>query len=246
MIPALIPARGGSKGIPGKNIALVQGYPLLSYSIVACQECPEISEIYVSSDCPEILTTALLYGCNTIHRPSDLAQDRSTDYDVLKHFFAVHPRHDMVAYMRPTTPLRTPLTIARAIEKIEKWDEDITGLRSMHEAAEGPYKMMKMGKDGLCEGFFPDFQGERDYTNLPRQTFPTSYLPNGYIDIALRYIVEELGTDFGLRALPFVTDPVIEIDTHHQMMMLQCYLKLYGDRTLDILRAKYSLPVEES
>mgnify|MGYP003626483439 FL=1 len=238
MIPALIPARGGSKGVPGKNITLVNHYPLLCYTITACQECPEIGEVYVSSDYPDIQTIARSCGAQVIDRPSYLSQDTSTDYDVIRHFFDDYHQYKKVAYMRPTTPLRDSLTISQAVNKAESLDHEFTGLRSMHEASDGPYKMFKIGSSGLCEGFFPDFNGETDYTNLPRQTFPQAYIPNGYIDIALRSTAEQ-DADFGTRVLPWITEPVIEIDTSHELDLLKCYLELYGHTTLDSLRHKY-------
>ena len=245
-IPALIPARGGSKGVPHKNIIRVHSYPLLAYTIVACKESSQIGSVFVSTDCEKISEVAREYDARILKRPSELAQDNSTDYAVISHFFKCFPGYDKVAYMRPTTPLRDPGVLDAAIQKLDKSKTDYSGLRSMHLAPEGPYKMLQVDETGLCKGFFEDFQGEKDYTNLPRQTFPRAYIPNGYIDIALRATAEELGTDFGPSILPHITSPTIEIDTSYELDLLRCFISMYGDYNLDTLVNRYPPSVEKS
>ena len=104
-ITALIPARGGSKGVPRKNIKLLGGTPLISYSIKACMESNYIDRIIVSTEDEEIAYVAKKLGAEVpFMRPDNLAQDKSTDYEVLQHFFT-QVKVGEVALVRPTTPL---------------------------------------------------------------------------------------------------------------------------------------------
>ena len=219
-ITALIPARGGSKGVPKKNIKILGKHPLLSYSIAACKLSKKIDRIIVSTDDKTIAEIAKSYGAEVPElRPSHLANDTSTDWDVINYFFE-NNNHEEVVYLRPTTPLRDPLLIDQYIEIYASNKSDASGFRSMHALPEPPYKMF-MIEDGCCKGFFNDYEGIEDYTNLPRQTFPKAYQPNGYIDIAKRTTVNSGNTAFGTKLFPFITPVVTEIDTIEEFEILQ-------------------------
>ena len=87
-ITALIPARGGSKGVPRKNIKLLNGHPLIAYSIIACRLSKNIGRIIVSTEDKEIASISINHGAEVpFMRPPDLSRDESTDQDVLEHFF---------------------------------------------------------------------------------------------------------------------------------------------------------------
>ena len=115
-VPALIPARGGSKGVPRKNVKLIGGHPLIAYSIAACKMSNKISDVYVSTDDREIASVALKYGAKVpFLRPLQYASDTSGDWEVINHFFEnIDAKY--VAYMRPTTPLREPKKIDIALD----------------------------------------------------------------------------------------------------------------------------------
>lgn len=219
-IAALIPARGGSKGVPHKNIKVVGGNPLIAYSIVACKMSNNIDEIYVSTDDFGIAKIAERYGALVpFIRPERYATDSSSDQDVIKHFFEMVDV-DYVAYMRPTTPMRNHKKIDEYIEYFNLNKDKMSGMRSIQELAEPPYKMIKI-EEGYCAGFFKDFEGIKDYTNLPRQTFPKAYLPNGYIDIAKREVVMKSSSAFGMKIMPVITPPIVEIDTEEDIRRLK-------------------------
>ena len=223
-LTALIPARGGSKGVPRKNVKSLGDHPLLSYSIAVCKLSKNIDKIFVSTDDEIIAHTAETYGAIVPGmRPAHLASDTSTDWDVINHFFE-NNSGDEVVYLRPTTPLRSHLLLDICIKAYANNKDNATGFRSMHELPESPHKML-MIEDGYCKGFFKDFNGIKDYTNLPRQTFPKGYQPNGYIDIVKRSTVEEGKTAFGTKIFPFVTPPVTEIDTMEEFEYLQYKIK---------------------
>ena len=218
---ALIPAREGSKGVPGKNIKNLDGFPLIAYTINACKSSDIIDRVIVSTDNENIAAVAREYGAEVpFLRPKELAQDKSTDHDVINHFFEQFDVN-CVAYMRPTTPVREPKSISEAIDFFWKNKSRMSGLRSMHELPEPPYKMFKIEEDGFCKGFFDHYNGIIDYTNLPRQTFPKAYQPNGYIDIAKRETVEAKKTAFGMGVMPYITEYVTEVDTEHEFKLLE-------------------------
>ena len=223
---ALIPARAGSKGVPNKNIKLLNGVPLIGYTIEACKRSERITRIMVSTDCKKIAEIARQCGAEIpFIRPAKYAQDDSTDHQVIKHFID-ETGVDEVAYMRPTTPIRLPEIIDRGIELFFENKESMSGLRSMHELPEPPHKMFKLGVDGFCKGFFEHYNGIKDYTNLPRQTFPIAYQPNGYIDIAKKQTLLSCGTAFGTRIMPLITENVIEIDSHYEYQLLEYQMKI--------------------
>ena len=214
-----------------KNIKELCGYPLVAYSIIACRLTNKIDRVIVSTDDEEIATIAKKYGAEVpFIRPSEHASDSATDWDVLKHYFD-EIGGDEVAYIRPTTPLRDPATLDLYLEIYHKCQKNnATGIRSMHKLPESPYKLLKIGKSGHCEGFFKSFKGIKDYTNLPRQAFPAAYQPNGYIDVVKKKTILE-GSAFGDQVLPIITDFVIEVDTQEQLDLLQ-YKLSYNSHVL--------------
>ena len=233
-ISALIPARGGSKGVPKKNIRDLLAFPLISYSIAACRACKNIDKVYVSTDSEDIAKIAIEYGAEVpFIRPSEYAQDHSTDFDVINHFFS-EANINQIAYMRPTTPLRSPESLEEYISFFFTNIDKMSGLRSMHEMPEPPYKVFKI-EDGYCKGFFKHFKGIKDYTNLPRQTFPKAYQPNGYIDIAKRETINLGGSAFGQKIMPVITEHVTEVDMEYEFDILNHQLKTSGHTLLNIL-----------
>ena len=228
-IAALIPARGGSKGVPRKNIHNLAGYPLLAYSIMACKKCSGIGHIVVSTDDKEIAMVAEQFGAEVpFLRPKEFAQDSSTDLQVIKHFYSTEGAQDL-ALVRPTTPLREPEIMDTFIQIYFENRDTITGLRSAHALPESPYKFFKI-VDDLFVGFFDDFNGIKDYTNLPRQIFPKAYHPNGYIDILKKETVLQ-GSDFGSKILPAITEFMIEVDDKHHFGMLESQITM-GKNTI--------------
>ena len=231
---AIIPARGGSKGVPRKNIKNLMGHPLIAYSILACRATPGIDRVIVSTDDEEIATVSLEYGAEVpFLRPAEYAQDNSTDNQVLKHYFDVIGG-EYVAFVRPTAPLRDPEIISDCLRFFYKIKDRCSSIRSMHELAEPPYKMYKLDDAGYCIGLFEDFEGERDYINLPRQVFPKTYHPNGYIDIVKNQQIQTLNT-YGNKVVPYITEYCTEIDTPYQFELLEFELARSPNPVLEAL-----------
>lgn len=225
---ALIPARGGSKGVPRKNIAPLQGHPLIAYSIVASQRCPGIHRTLVSTDCPEIAEIAKAYGADVpFLRPAELAVDSSPDRDFIDHaliWLEAHEnyRPDFIVHLRPTTPLRDPTVLERAIDQM-KSSSDASSLRSAHAAPETPLKWFLRTPGGFFQPLLPTMTLED--TNRPRQSFPTVYIPNGYVDILRVSFLKKGISLHGEQMAGFITPFVTEVDTREDFQYLEFELE---------------------
>lgn len=117
MITAVIPARGGSKGIPRKNLRTIHGKPLLTWSIQAALQSEQIDRVVVSSEDQEILDLAKKEGSETLIRPPELASDEATTISVLKHVIEQRPEITILVLLQPTSPLRHNRLVDRCIRK---------------------------------------------------------------------------------------------------------------------------------
>ena len=213
MISALIPARSGSKRVEDKNICELAGLPLMVHSIHTAQQCPSISEVFVTTDSLEYMEIASSRGCDVIRRPPELARDDSLDIDYVIHALQhMDIQTRLIAILRPTTPIRTVRLIERAIKEFRILIDEPnapTSLRSVHEMSESAYKCYIMTGALLTPiGTIP---------NAPNQFQIKTYRPNGYIDIVRREHIEQTGDLYGPRIYGFETPPAIEIDTEHDL-----------------------------
>lgn len=147
---AIIPARGGSKGLPGKNIKELCGKPLIAWSIEAGLGCQYIDELMVTTDSEEIARIARLYGASVpFLRPAELASDTATSFDAIKHtidFYEsdLHKQFDYVILLEPTSPLREKGDIDRMIEKIISMEDQFDAIVSLGEVHEHPSIMKRI------------------------------------------------------------------------------------------------------
>jgi N-acylneuraminate cytidylyltransferase len=217
MINAIIPARGGSKGIPKKSISPLGTHPLIAYSITAAKLCDTIDRVIVSTDDEEIAKIATAYGAEVpFMRPKKYATDSSSDFGFLKHFFENISCSD-VALLRPTTPFRNPVLMREVIATYVRNKNEITGLRTAEKMNQPAHKQLRINNN-YFEQLFDDFNGIKDYSNLPRQNFPDTYSPNGYIDIVKNDTIDS-GSVFGNKIYAFVTDKMIDIDNDYDLKM---------------------------
>lgn len=228
---ALILARGGSKGVPRKNIRVIEGKPLLGWLIDFAKKTKHIETIYVSTEDKEIKTISEQYGAKIIDRPIELAGDKSLDVDAFKHFVQSTGLTKPLVHLRATTPIVNPEILDKAIELFFSHEKECTSLRSAQPFAESVYKFFKLGQEGLYwEGFFPKLaEVDSEYFNKPRQCYPQNYLPNGYIDIVKPEWFMNNPTFHGNKILSFVTDSIIEIDTEEDLLRLTEKLKQSKD-----------------
>ena len=221
---SIIPARGGSKGVPKKNILPLNEKPLIAYSIKASLNSNIITRTIVSTDSKEIAAIAKDYGAEVpFLRPNNISDDRSTDYEFFKHaieWFETEEGKspDYFVHLRPTTPLRDPKVIDSAIELILSSD-NVTSLRSVHEMSESAYKCLEIENGFLKTMGAGSFS--LDEANDPRQGFPTTYIANGYIDIIKTSFVKEKKLIHGKKVIPFLTSFSYEVDTIDDFSLLE-------------------------
>jgi CMP-N-acetylneuraminic acid synthetase len=240
-VVALIPARGGSKGVPGKNIRKLADIPLIGWSIIAARHA-KFDRVVVSTDSAETADLSRTLGAEVpFLRPAALARDASPDRDYVMHALGVfrdegrEPSH--IAIIRPTTPVRAPDVLDAAIDVITRSTE-ATGLRSVHQLPEPPQKMMGI-ENGWLTGLFPD-DPRPEYYNLPRQTFPPAYQPNGYVDIVTRdWLRASTSGIFGPRVLGFVTEPVVEVDLPEAFDLIEFQIARRRPALLDLPRPSF-------
>ena len=148
MILAVIPARGGSKGIPGKNIKDLYGQPLISYTIQAALDCKKIDRVVVSTDSEEIAGVAKKYGADVpFLRPAALAMDTSKTIDaVIDVLERLQETYEYVVLLQPTSPLRTAEDIEKAIDKAIASGKDVASISLVKEH---PVLMREIGADGV-------------------------------------------------------------------------------------------------
>lgn len=243
-IIAIIPARSGSKGVSGKNIRLLGGYPLIAYAIAVSKLSKSIERTIVSTDSEEIAEIARKYGAEVpFLRPASISQDNSTDLELFQHAIAWFEDNEggvpnFVVHLRPTTPLREPVEIERAINLIIE-HPDSTALRSAHELAESPHKVFQLDSKGVLRGFFPD-DPRPEYYNLPRQCFPKAYYPNGYIDILKPEIVKRNNVLHGNMMLGFITALTTEVDRIEDLEYIQYQLEKSGNTVYKYLLEHFS------
>lgn len=240
MIIATIPARAGSKSVPKKNLKLVNGYPLIAYSIAAAKLSQQIDKIIVSTDCEEIASVSRNFGAEVpFLRPAEFAQDNSPDNDHIIH--AINWLENdgcfptLFVHLRPTTPLRDPDVVDEAIVKFKN-ETKATSLRSAHECSESPFKWFLLKDDGFFTGINTD---DMELVNMPRQMFPKVYIPNGYVDIMSVEYVKTTSKLHAGKVLSFVTEPCIEIDTEHDFDQLTYELTRNNSVILDYLESEY-------
>jgi len=212
-IVAAIPARGGSKRIPNKNIKLLGNYPLLSYSIFTARGSYFIDKTIVSTDSPEIAKVAYESDSEIIMRPKELSEDNSTDLGWVLHFLGefkeregYYPKN--IAFLRPTSPFRL-ISIVDSI--IQAFDSKNTSLRSLEPISEAVEKHFKLSEEGLLKSICKCIKLED--TNNPNQVFSTSYKANGYCDILKSEYILDTKSLYGNKIQGYITENTIELDT---------------------------------
>lgn len=236
---ALVPARSGSKGVPNKNLAELGGFPLVAWSVRAGLEARSIDRVIVTTDSDEIAAVGRAFGAEApFLRPAELATDESLDIDYVRHALDWLAENEgtspeLVLQLRPTTPLREPGRIDEAVAAIRARAE-ATGLRSVHQLAEPPQKMLGI-EDGYLAGLFPHYE-RPEYFNLPRQAFPPAYWPNGYVDVIRPRTLNDEGALYGSRVLAFITANPVEVDGPEELEYLRIKLERGGHPLLELLR----------
>lgn len=247
-ILALIPARGGSKSIPRKNIRPFGGHPLIAYSIAAGLQAQAITRVIVSTDDEEIATIARQYGAEILFlRPAEFAQDTTADLPVFEHALGwlaenENYRPEIVVQLRPTSPIRPRDCVDNAIRLLLEHPE-ADSVRGVVPSGQNPYKMWRLNPDG-CMTPLLTVTGLPESYNAPRQALPPTYWQTGHIDVIRVATIFEKKSLSGDAILPLIIDPkyTIDIDTLNDWAQAE-WLIAQGDLPMVIPgRSKRPLP----
>ncbi len=215
-ILAIIPARGGSKGIPRKNILSFAGQPLIAWSIAAAKQSHLVTRIIVSTDDEEIAVVARRLGAEVpFLRPSELAQDLSVDLPLFEHALSWLKEHegyqpDILIQLRPTSPIRPMKMVDGAVQMLLDYPE-AHSVRGVIPSGQNPYKMWTIGQDNRLNQLLtvPDVP---EPFNAPRQQLPQTYWQTGHIDVIRTSTVLDLKSLSGQVILPYMVDPAFAVD----------------------------------
>ncbi len=219
-ILALIPARGGSKGIPRKNIRDFAGYPLIAWSIAAGLQAETVTRVIVSTDDEEIASVAREFGAETpFLRPTELAQDDTTDLPVFEQALAwlrenEGYRPDLVVQLRPTSPIRPRGMVDEAV-RILFSHTDADCVRGVVPAGQNPHKMWRFKGDDKPIKPLLEVEGIPEPYNAPRQSLPPVYWQTGHVDAIRQFTIINKHSLTGDVIYPLVIDPryTVDIDT---------------------------------
>lgn len=219
-ILAIIPARGGSKGLPRKNVLDLDGKPMIAWSIQAAADSDFIDHCIVSTDDAEIASVAQEYGCDVpFIRPDEHARDESTTLDVALHALDELPGYDLVVILQPTSPLRTSYDIDQTIEAIVA--RQAPSAVSVYEPAKSPYWSYRTDDKGRLVSLL-----DKELASKRRQELPSTYVLNGAVYVAR--------VDWLRENLRFVTDETVahvmpaerslDVDTAFDLKLVAFYL----------------------
>lgn len=218
---ALIPARGGSKGVKRKNLRVVLGKPLLAHTIQAARDAGRVDRIYVSSDDAEILGLARGMGVDVVCRAAEAATDQATANDVVMDFFRHLPEvlvaaNPYLVFLQPTSPLRTGAHIDAAFDGMSSTDSDMC--LSVTELKKTPFKSFTLTSEGRLKSLF-----DEALTNANRQSLPSVYYPNGaiYIFPFAEFLARRAFPSNG--GVPYIMSEreSVDIDTEEDLAMVE-------------------------
>ncbi len=207
---ALVPARGGSKGVPRKNLRIVRGRPLVAHSIQAALDSGFVDQVVLTSDDPNILAVGRSMGADLHTRSASAASDQATANDVIRDFLAcvdeeTQAANPFLVFLQPTSPMRTGRDVDACFELLHARQADTC--ISVMEMLKTPFKSFTLDDAGKLQSLF-----EERVTNANRQALPKAYYPNGAIYIfPLRSFLDNGGFPSN-GAIPYVMSPADSID----------------------------------
>lgn len=225
---AIIPARGGSKAIPRKNLVDFFGKPLLAWTIENCLRAKQIQSVYVTSDSEEILDVAKKFGATPIKRPEDISGDRASSESALLHAISVmSEKPHAIVFPQVTSPLRKPDDISDAIDLFQKEKYDSLFSAAVLE----DFLIWEKNKEGELKSFNYDFRNRGR-----RQDRVPQYVENGSFYIFKTEILEKSENRLGGKIGMFLMElwQSFEIDEPHDLPMMsnlfetQVFKKFYS------------------
>jgi CMP-N,N'-diacetyllegionaminic acid synthase len=227
-VVAIIPARGGSKGIPGKNLKPVCGVPLLAWSIMQAKAAASVDSVWVSSDSDDILAVARAYGAHGLRRPDALSGDTASSESAWQHALQEIEESgvvvDFVVGMQATSPIRSADDLNQALEKVR--NENLDSLLTVTEVED--YFNWRLGPNGP-ESINYDYRSRKR-----RQLIEKRYLENGSFYIFRPSILKDFGNRLGGAIGMHVMErhKMFQIDNLEDIRLCEAILRGYG---LDVL-----------
>lgn len=229
---AIIPARGGSKGVPRKNLYPLLGKPLIAWTILSALRAARLDRIIVSTDDAEIAEVAKRYGAEVpFLRPAEIAADDTPDLPVFQHALRVLREAegyfpDAIVHLRPTQPLRTAGDIDEAVALWARSGADC--VKSVRPVSEHPFKMYRLDDDRLRPYLDTDERRRRG-PDVPRQSLERLYLAAGVVDV-IGWATIEAGSTEGRTVVPYITDPAryVNLDALQDFAIAEALMRSLG------------------
>jgi len=212
---AVISARGGSKGVPGKNLRPIGGRPLIAWTIEAAQRSRYVDRLIVSSDDAEILATARRWGCEApFVRPAELAQDDTPGVLPVLHALSELPGYGYVVALQPTSPLRSPEDLDACLERCH--GQEANACVTVTVAEKSPYWMMVPESGHRVKPLL-------GWDTSRRQDLPTVYVLNGAVYVARTEWLTESRTFLTDETLvyPMPRERSLDIDTELDLLLAE-------------------------
>lgn len=239
---AVVLARGGSQGIPRKNLQTLAGHPLVAWSIASARAARSVTRVIASTDDEEIAEVCRRYGAEVpFMRPPAIAAADTPDLPVFQHALAWLDEHEryrpeIVVQLRPTSPLRPRGLIDRAVSTLRA-DDQTDSVRGVTPAGQNPFKMWRPDASGHLS---PLMQGEfAEPYNMPRQQLPPVFWQTGHIDAIWSRTIREQSSLTGRRVRPVTIEPkyCVDIDTPRDLLLASWVLSR-GDVDVDRPRGR--------
>jgi N-acylneuraminate cytidylyltransferase len=227
-ILAIIPARGGSKRVPKKNIKNLYGKPLIYYSINSAIQSQYIDKIIVSTEDEEIKDISIQFGAEIVERPNDLAEDESSTIEVVFHVLdklkEVSYEPTLIILIQPTSPLRDNKDIDNAIELFLKSKCDT--LMSVCEPKHPPYWCFTL-ENGLLKPIF-----DRKYLSMRSQDLKKAYQPNGAIFIARPKTIYQNKLFYSENTIPYMMplEKSVDIDDEFDFLIAELLMEKFKNK----------------
>ena len=236
-VAAIIPARGGSKSLPRKNLRPLAGFPLLAWTIAAARAAALVNAVLVSTDDEEVADVARAFGAEVpFLRPAELARDDTPDLPVFEHALRWLGGErgwtpELVVQLRPTSPFRRVGMVDEAVALLRA-HAGADSLRAVTSPSQTPYKMWRL-EGRTLQPLLGTF--EEELFNAPRQRLPGVYWQTGHIDVVRPETIHGQRSMTGRHVVPFVVDPryAIDIDTLEQLELAEWLL---GRDTVTVVR----------
>lgn len=239
-VVAIIPARGGSKGIPRKNVLPFGEHPLIAFVITAALEAETIDRTIVTTDNDEIAEVANQWGAEVpFMRPSGIAEDDTPDLPVFQHAVRWLLEHEgyepeVVAQLRPTSPTLPMGFIDRGVRRLRE-HPDADSLRAVIPSQECPYKTWHIDRETRRLRPLLELPGVAEPYNAPRQSLPPTYWQTGHLDVIRTRTIMEKDSMSGSVMLPLELEPefAVDLDTRKDWLRAERAWNLLAGRVVD-------------